>query len=183
MDDASCELILYACPVGELATQLDAYYARTRAEFGPNTAHRYPPHVTLTGFFHDTAAAIPIYIQALATALAAAPQPPTITITGTMFEPTFHGLLIESPWLKDLTKAFAWLAHSPTRRDALRLKDWLHLSLAYDFPPEHHAPLAECGRAMVDIAASVRWELRLYERYGMHEWRCHCTRTPGLIAT
>lgn len=181
MDDVSCELILYACPVGELAIQLDAYYARTCAEFGPNAAHRYPPHVTLTGFFHDTVAAIPIYIQALTVALAAAPQPPKITITGATFTPTFHGVLIESPWLVDLTRTFARLAHSPTRRDALRLKDWLHLSLAYDFSPEHHAPLAECGRAMVDITASVWWELRLYERYSVNEWRCHCAHMLGLM--
>ncbi|BCX03794.1 MAG: hypothetical protein KatS3mg053_1732 [Candidatus Roseilinea sp.] len=175
MGDASLELIVYACPTGPLADQLDAYYARVRAEHGPNAAHRYPPHITLVGFFRDAPTALPIYVNAAAEALRAAPRPPSITITGAMFEPSFHGLLIESPWLKDLARAFAWLAQSAGRREALRLKDWLHLSLAYEFPPEQHVALATLGRAMVDVAAPVRWELRLYERSGADEWRCHYT--------
>lgn len=167
------ELIVYACPTGELAGQLEAYYTRARTAFGANAAHRYSPHITLTGFFHDTVASIPIYVNALAEALAVAPQPPMVAITGLMFEPHFHGLLIESPWLKNLTQAFAWLAQSPTRADAIRLKDWLHLSLAYKFQPEHAAPLKAVAREMVDISAPVVWELRFYERFGQDEWRRH----------
>ena len=52
---AICEFIVYACPVGTLAGQLDLFFARSRAECGENAAHAYPPHCTLTGFFHSQA--------------------------------------------------------------------------------------------------------------------------------
>ena len=45
------ELILYACPIGPLADDLDAYFSQVTARFGPTTAQTYPVHCTLTGFF------------------------------------------------------------------------------------------------------------------------------------
>jgi ubiquitin-associated SH3 domain-containing protein len=173
--EALLDLIVYACPTGELATQLNAFFARSRAEIGPNAAHRYPPHITLTGFFHDTPSSIPNYVTALREALAAAPRLAAIHVTGAMYEPHFYGLLIESPWLQNVTKAFAYLANSSTRADAIRLKDWLHLSLAYEFQPEQAKPLQAIARAMVDVTAPAGWELRLYERFGRDEWRCHAS--------
>jgi ubiquitin-associated SH3 domain-containing protein len=173
--EALLDLIVYACPTGELAAQLNAFFARSRAEIGPNAAHRYPPHITLTGFFHDTVHSIPTYIHALNITLSAAPCPAAIHLNGVMFEPHFYGLLIESPWLRNLTQAFSYLANSPTRADAIRLKDWLHLSLAYEFQPEQAASLQAMARAMVDIIAPVGWELCLYERFGRDEWRCHAS--------
>jgi ubiquitin-associated SH3 domain-containing protein len=44
-------------------------------------------------------------------------------------------------WLKALMMDFAARVDSPTRTDALRLKDWLHLSLAYGFSPASAVPL------------------------------------------
>ena len=76
---------------------------------------------------------------------------------------TFIGLIAD----------FARTAHSPTRRDTLRLKDWLHLSLAYAFAPEQHATLADLARALVDPWAPVSWELRFYERHEDRSWICH----------
>jgi hypothetical protein len=45
--------------------------------------------------------------------------------------------------------------------------------LAYTFPPDHHATLAALARQLVDISASVSWELRFYERYADGDWTCH----------
>ena len=45
------KLIVYACPVGELAEQLETYFSKSRLACGPNQAHQYMPHCTLTGFF------------------------------------------------------------------------------------------------------------------------------------
>ncbi|MCG8350097.1 MAG: hypothetical protein MI924_20210 [Chloroflexales bacterium] len=170
------KLIVYACPTGQLADQIAAYYARSHAECGPNAAHAYPPHCTLTGFFHDDVESIPRYKNALAAALQRAkPQQPTpvITISDLVIDERFLYLQLDSPWLIALITDFAATVDSPSRRDPLRLKDWLHLSLAYEFPPSQYPSLAQLARELVDISASVGWQLRLYERYADADWTCH----------
>ncbi len=166
METRVAKLIIYACPLGALAEQLDAYLARALRDVGRNAAHDYMPHCTLTGFFHDDAAAIPHYRAALAQALASAgPRDAAeIQIAALHLTETFHYLKLESAWLVALVEAVAGMAQSPTRRDSLRLKDWLHVSLAYQFLTEQHEPLAALAREMVDPCAPVAWALRLYER-------------------
>lgn len=173
MAEAMRELILYACPEGELALRLQAYYKESCADCGPNAAHRYPPHITLTGFFHDTAESIPVYSLALRQALSMAKKKVhcTVRIERMIFEPNFHGLVIESPWLKHMTASFAAMAQSPTRAAAVRLKDWLHLSLAYDFGAGQATHLKHLAIEMIDLSAQVDWEVRLYERHGVDQWR------------
>lgn len=173
MDNAHRELILYACPEGALAMHLQAYYEQARAECGPNAAHRYPPHISLTGFFHDNSDSIASYTLAFKQALSMAQKKARcdVRIERMMFEPNFHGLVIESAWLKHLTATFASLAKSKTRADVLRLKDWLHLSLAYDFGASQATHLRHLASETIDISAKVDWEVRLYERHGADQWR------------
>ena len=168
--------IVYVCPLGELARQIDRYYAASLAACGANAAHSYMAHCSLTGFFHDDRDTADTYIEALdATVRRARPtQPlPALSISGIALDPQFHGLLLSSPWLQMLIADFAHTTTSATRRDALRLKDWLHLSLAYAFPPLQHATLAALAREIVDISAPVSWELRFYERHADGAWTCH----------
>jgi ubiquitin-associated SH3 domain-containing protein len=170
------EYIVYACPRGELADQLASYFAASRELVGPNVAHQYTPHCTLTGFFHDDPDAIGIYCAALEAALGRARphQPPVaLSILRMELQEQFHGLLLDGAWLKALIADFARSVHSPTRRDALRLKDWLHLSLAYAFPSAQHEPLAKLARELVDPQAPVLWELGFYEREVSGAWTCH----------
>jgi ubiquitin-associated SH3 domain-containing protein len=134
------------------------------------------PHCTLTGFFHDDPAAVGIYCAALEAALGRARphQPPVaLSILRMELQEQFHGLLLDSPWLKALIADFTRSVDSPTRRDALRLKNWLHLSLAYAFPPQQHEPLAILARELVNPQAPVGWELRFYERAVSGAWICH----------
>jgi ubiquitin-associated SH3 domain-containing protein len=179
---APCELIVYACPAGPLAERVATFYAASLARFGPNSAHAYPPHITLTGFFHDDAAAIPRYAVALdaahARAMAARPAAP-VQIRELAFLDGFYGLLIDSPWLEALTADFAATVESTTRRDELRVKSWLHLSLAYGFTPGDGPALAELAASMVDTAAPVAWELRFYERLPDGGWQCHASWELG----
>ncbi len=170
--DALRELIVYACPTGALAEQLQLYLDRTRAVPGPNAAHRYPPHISLTGFFHDDATAVPKYVNWLSSALQRAAHRADICIKTMMLELNFHGLIIESPWLRQLASDFAALAQSPSRKDQLRLKDWLHLSLAYEFSPEQHECLKSIAQSLVDVNALVSWELCFYERRVNDAWCC-----------
>lgn len=193
------QLIVYACPTGELAQQLAHYFEKSLVQCGANAAHRYMPHCTLTGFFHDGEASIPRYVNALEQSLAAAyPSRPAspIVIKALAFHDGWHGLELDSDWLKALVADFACRAHSPTRRDDVRLKDWLHLSLAYDFGPPHAEHLKHLAKSSVDTAEQAVWELRIYQRiqqeggvdgfgktvndshdgwevYGGDRWRCH----------
>jgi ubiquitin-associated SH3 domain-containing protein len=173
---ATRELIVYACPTGELARQLDAFLDASRTQCGPNTAHRYMPHCTLTGFFHDGFSAVPVYLAALDQALAQAlPVRPSdaIKIAGIRFLDNFYFLVVESVWLQQLAADFAARAISSTRRDAVRLKDQLHVSLAYGFDPAQGTRLAQLAREMVHASAPVEWELRFYERHTGDRWTMH----------
>lgn len=80
-----------------------------------------------------------------------------------------------APWLQTLTAEFVARARSRTRQGALRTKDWLHLSLAYEFRPEDSEALATLAREMVDPRADAGWELRLYERHPDRSWMCHAS--------
>ncbi|MEX1018710.1 MAG: hypothetical protein WDZ49_03580 [Litorilinea sp.] len=160
-------LIVYACPTGPLAAQLDSYFTHAKAQFGHNTAHDYMPHITLTGFFPETPAAIPHYAKWLAEAYIAVqaqrPHPP-VCIEGWHLTAEFHGLVISAPWLKELIQHFMAIAQSPTRPEPIRPKDWLHLSLAYNFAAHEDAPLRKLAQALVDPHAPAAWELRLYSQ-------------------
>ncbi len=173
--DAMCEFIIYACPTNVLADQLDTYFRRAKTDVGTNAAHAYMPHCTLTGFFHDEPASIPIYRQALTEALSwvqcTAPVP-KISINGMVLYEDSHYLQIESTWLQSIIRRFALLAESPMRSDALRLKDWLHLSLAYGFAPIQHKPLVALAHELINLHVAVGWRLRLYERRG-NDWQLH----------
>jgi ubiquitin-associated SH3 domain-containing protein len=176
LKEATHELIVYATPVGELADQINAYLERARIECGENAAHHYMPHITLTGFFHDRAASIPMYFASLSAAVAQARlirPAPILRITEMRLGEQFQGLLIESPWLKQLAANFSRMTLSVTRTSAVRLKVDLHLSLAYQFPPEQAEHLARLAREMVDITAPVSWQLRFYEREANGQWLLH----------
>lgn len=170
------EFIVYACPVGELNNQLEKYFATTLAKCGKNAAHNYMPHCTLTGFFNDKSTAIPIYTQALDTALKKSLQTPPkkpIMIVDMEFTPDFHYLKLESTWIKKIIANFSTIAESSTRFNKLRLKDNLHLSLAYKFPSKQQQILTEIAKETINIQAQVSWKLRFYQRHTDNSWTCH----------
>ncbi|NES06603.1 MAG: hypothetical protein F6K22_29575 [Okeania sp. SIO2F4] len=170
------EFIVYACPVGQLNNQLEKYFTTTCAECGENAAHKYMPHCTLTGFFQDELTAIPIYIQALDNALknslTTRPSQPIIVVDMEL-KADFHYLKIESIWIEKLIANFANTASSPTRTNQLRLKNNLHLSLAYKFPLKQQQILAKIAKKIINPQAEVSWELRFYERHPNNSWTCH----------
>ena len=92
------KFIVYACPVGELASQLELYFQTSEIECGKNAAHKYMPLCTLTGFFEDELMAIPIYIKALNNSLSKY-STPVINVLNMTFKPEWHGLELLSPML------------------------------------------------------------------------------------
>ena len=184
MPETTTRLIVYACPRGPLNDQIEAYYARTLNEFGANRAHDYMPHCTLTGFFHDDLFAVPRYIAALEKAVfgegekrAEESAAASLRITGMPLARDWMGLTLEAEALRRRIAAFAEIAHSPTRAEALRLKDDLHLSFAYGFAPEHQAALARIAAETINPDAPVEWDLRFYERRPANQWVCHYFRS------
>ena len=176
------DLIVYAHPTGELAAQLEQYFETSRDLFGANAAHKYPVHCSLTGFFHDEAASIPIYIDALRSTLAEhfdrsvsdlVPSVDQLRLEGSWF-----GLELSSAPLVTLMESFA--ARQPTlaRIDALRVKTWLHVSIAYEFNPEHAAELAALAQTTINAGSQVDdWHLGLWERFPENQWQCHWSTT------
>lgn len=164
------QFILYACPVGKLGQQLETYLEESLKLCGANTAHQYMPHCTLTGFFEDTEQAATGYVEALKAALTQQlPQPIPVAKTEQLsFHNNWYGLELTAPWFQSVAQAFAALVNSP---NPLRLKTWLHVSLAYGFEPVQAQTLRQLALELVDPQASVDWELRLYQR--QPDWYCH----------
>lgn len=184
----TAELILYACPRGELADQLEHYFDDARQQFSWNPAHDYMPHCSLTGFFHDSPDSIPRYVAAITNALAVKRPTipfPALAVSDLLFRPDFHGLTLSSEWMPGFTASFAASAPADTRTDRLRLKHWLHLSLAYRFPASEHEPLRDLARRTVTAEAPVHWDLNFYQRHPDKSWTCHgqwsldCFREPA----
>lgn len=157
-------LILYAVPEGSLGEQIASYFDGIDTE-----AQSYPPHCTLTGFFHDDDVAR--YVDAAARIAA----PATVRVASLHTEGAdWIGLEIDAPELIALTRRFADLVIEPrTRDDAVRVKEWLHVSLAYGHDPAIHGDLAHRALAMVNPDAAVSWSLRLYERTDAGAWTAH----------
>lgn len=170
----TCQFILYACPTGPLASQLDTYFHTSQAQCGPNTAHRYMPHCTLTGFFHDRAAAADGYLEQLETVYQRhRDRQEPVQVVGLEFRPGWQGLTLKAPTLKPLVLDFVRTSQSPTRQEAIRPKDWLHLSLAYGFAPNQALQLEYLARQLVNPNAPAGWELRFYQRDDGSRWCCH----------
>ncbi len=171
------ELIVYATPKGPLAAAVLDYLDAAREAAGPNLAHGYPPHCTLTGFFHDDAASVPGYVSALGEAVDSVPVGAVaVRVLELRLDTEWHGLTLASAGLEAVIAAFVPRATSSTRLDALRPKTDLHLSLAYGFAPEAGPGLADLARTMVDPWLDVSWDLGLWERRGA-TWSCHWSRS------
>ena len=171
-----CELIVYVCPKGILAHQLETYFDKSRSCCSPNAAHNYMPHCSLTGFFRDQEESIPGYLTHLNRAYDAAVtrQPQSVMVViGLEFHGEWHGLILHSPWLKQLILDFIQQASSPTRAEPIRPKDWLHLSLAYEFSPDQANQLQAIAQDLITPTAPVHWELRFYRRHPDNHWTCY----------
>ena len=175
MSTLNHQFIIYACPVGKLNVQLEHYLNRSRELCGENAAHKYMPHCSLTGFFTAELDSIPVYLEVLDKAYNKAEnrqESLDIAIKQLTFKENWHGLELQSDRLKKLIADFAGAKTVADRVEKLRLKDWLHLSLAYDFDPKYGKKLQELATATIDLKADVNWELRFYQKNPDWSWKC-----------
>ena len=163
-----CELIFYATPTGPLADACDRFFAEA-SEIGPTVAQTYPPHCTLTGFFRRTVARRDELVGEVQSLIdTTGPVPAGVVIVDELrVDPRWIGLALTSPWLKEVVAALVDGHRLDDGDDALRPKDWLHLSLAYgidDLGPYRSI----AGRFDPELPAG--WELALWERHPDQRW-------------
>ncbi len=156
------ELILYATPVGPLAEAIEAYFGAVE----PTTANDYPPHCTLTGFFHRRPARANEIADEVRNLVASTGPVPEdgVVVRDLHLDADWVGLELHSPFCEEFTARFVAEHQSDPTDDALRPKDWLHLSLAYgvDDLTTHAATASE----VIDPALPCTWEIALWERSG-----------------
>ena len=181
------ELIVYACPLGNLAQAIDRYFTMSLAQWGENAAHRYMPHCSLTGFFQewpvpgalDPTQTLKIYHDTLTNLFSdtRVRSIPTIAVKTLLFRSNWYGLELESPWIKSKIQEFIEILQiehrDPQELAPIRPKEWLHVSLAYEFSPIAALPLKELAQDLINPQLSVSWEVRLYQRLTGNQWTCH----------
>jgi hypothetical protein len=94
------------------------------------------------------------------------PVPDTaVDIVALRHEPTWVGLELSSPWLATFTTEFVARHKLGAGDDALRPKDWLHLSLAYGQDVEL-GPYSDLAAAFFAPVPDGSWSVGLWERRG-----------------
>lgn len=169
------ELILYATPTGPLAEACDAWFAETAAAFGPTTAQTYPPHCTLTGFFRRPPEALDRVIHEVTTAVADDATLPASAVQVVRLHagPEWVGLELAAPAFVAATQRFADLHVAGPDDDPIRVKDWMHLSLAYG-GVDDLAPWIESALERFDpVPLAEAWELALWQRRPDGTWTRH----------
>ncbi len=170
------KFIIYACPTGELCQQIEAYYQTSQASCGQNSAHQYMPHCSLTGFFEAPISNLSIYLQALHQTheqMKGHNIPLSVQILGMSFQPKWQGLELKAAHLKQLIADFIQTVEQSDAEVKIRPKDWLHLSLAYGFKPEHEETLKQLAQKAINPDIPTEWELRFYQRHPNWTWTCH----------
>jgi hypothetical protein len=167
-EPSRAELILYATPVGPLADALEHIRQHLAAE-SPTTAQDYPPHCTLTGFFHrngDDISRIRAELARTLTELGSRPDG-AVRIVGLHSRTDWVGLELDSGWLEALAARFVELHRRGPDDDPIRPKDWLHLSIGYGIDDLHAVIEAT---ADLDLSLPVDWEVALWQRHPDGSW-------------
>lgn len=173
-EGARRELILYATPEGPLARACAAFFADLVERDRQTTAQTYPPHVTLTGFFRRRSVAVDRVVAEARRVISASPRGEA-DVSNVTERPDWVGLEITSEWMLSVAAAFTDLHELEAGDDPLRLKTWLHLSLAYGDVPggRELAEYADVARRTIDADLRASWSIGLWERADVG-WIRHC---------
>ena len=167
------ELILYACPGGPLGDTLAHYFADVDDRLGRTPAQTYPVHCTLTGFFRRHGSRADAVLDHLAAVVAARGPVPSgaVAVDRLGVRDGWVGLELTSAWLLDLTAAVVAADEPRPGEDALRPKDWLHVSLAYGVTDLEHYVAHALDRVDPNLPAS--WRVGFWERLEDGAWVEH----------
>lgn len=160
------EYVVYLCPIGVLLEQLQNFWTTSLVRCGRNGAHNQLPHITLCSFFKAQDDAIPHLTQTLRSALEQFQQELPEKLTLDLYTSSnFLGLFVADHEAEILKKLAVYYAKEVSKYNvsAEPASKALHLTLAYQFPPEQYNILNELARS-IDTNATAGWELRLYSR-------------------
>lgn len=162
------ELILYAWPTGPLADAAERYFSVASDRLGPTTAQTFPVHCTLTGFFRRSGSRADEVVAALDAVIHDHGGPDDVVIDRLGVRDGWVGLELTSPGLIDLIAAAVSAVVPDEGEDALRPKEWLHVSLAYGVADV--APYAALAAELVDPGLPAEWEVGCWERLPDGGW-------------
>ena len=168
------ELILYAEPGGALGARCAEFWAAASAADATTSAQEYPPHVTLTGFFHRPPEALPDVLAAFRAAVDATvpagldgsrwATPVTLEYQA---NDTWIGLHVQAAWMDAVIAAFVEACPAVPGDDPVRPKSWLHVSLSYgeQFEWAHDAAAALAAQVgLPDVTGENEWSVAVWYR-------------------
>ncbi|XP_029660286.1 protein UBASH3A homolog [Formica exsecta] len=161
--DIQRQYVLYACPTGSLAEQLELFWSESK-DLGWNGAHSFIPHITLISFFDAPDECTEELVNALENVVRQDGLHEHIELE-TYVSPNFMGLFVKdvnAEGLKNIAVRYANKINALGITAEPQIKS-LHLTLAYQFPSN----LFQSLRSMVEKLrpnTSANWELRLYSR-------------------
>lgn len=168
------ELILYATPTGDFAEICAAYFAAA-AHLGATTAQTYPPHCTLTGFFHRDSSALDRIIREARLAVGECARVSSVAVDLVSLHTTAQwvGIELRSQLFLDVADRFRITHERRESDDPIRCKDWMHLSLAYGDGVDlsRHGSLA--AGLFGEALRPCDWEIGLWERTAIGQWLRH----------
>jgi hypothetical protein len=168
---ALTRLIVYATPTQAFADACRVFDDAARA-IAPTAAQRYPAHCSLTGFFRRDGGDIPRIVDEVADAFPGGTVDPTsVGVAGPVRHDSWLGFELTSPSLITSTERFARRHVVGNGDDAIRVKSWLHLSLAYDVGDL--GPYLAAAETIDWTVAPSAWSIGLWEWDDGGEWTRH----------
>jgi hypothetical protein len=159
------EYILYLQPKrsSSLYKSVTAFYSLSLEKLGPNEAHLYHPHVSITGFWQTDTPVDSEFLKALETIL---PLDVQIAVQPPFQEKTLILPIQSGPKLKALPHLLQSLPHPESA--SIRPKRVDHLSLAYGqgYDPQNPAYLSLAHTVFEDLEGlnCTEWEIIFLER-------------------
>ncbi|XP_014487824.1 PREDICTED: protein UBASH3A homolog isoform X2 [Dinoponera quadriceps] len=161
--DTQRQYVLYACPIGPLAKQLELFWSESK-ELGWNGAHNFIPHITLVPSFN----APDKFTEELANVLEDVAYQDRLhehIELETYVSPNFMGFFVKdvnAEWLRNIAVCYVnKLATLGVTAEPQVTS--LHLTLAYQFPSSLFPSLRSTVEKL-SPNTPANWELRLYSR-------------------
>lgn len=164
--DVPREYILYLCPVGPLQSQLTTFWDKSLRQSGWNAAHNYFPHITLCSFYtaeDKKLSALTRCLEALEDSLRKSPGKLPLELFA---QKSFIGLMVLAGPVRDFLDGIVTEFGSMAKEAGVKMegmKKSLHITLAHQYPPEHHQLLEKLALE-INLGSDVRWDFRLYSR-------------------
>lgn len=162
------ELILYAWPMGPLADAAQRYFDEATDRLGPTIAQSYPVHCTLTGFFRRADHRVGEVLAALGSAVDAFGEPDDVAVERLGTRDGWVGLELRSRQLLEIIETVTTTDRPEHGEDALRPKDWLHVSLAYGVADLQ--PYEALAHEIIDPSLPATWCVGFWERLPDGNW-------------